>query len=574
MAAGLPAPPHGAVLDANDPDPPSWAALPAAQVVALITEADSGGRIGRRRTPSVPPVLLIEDRYLTGTLDLRALELPYLLEFRRCRFERGPDFRQAKLAGVEFDSCYLPGLLGRNLHTDNDLILRNCTVSAAPIDLTDGDLGGTLELSSSTLHNPDARAVHANRLTISGALLASKLTVDGELRMPGLRVGGNVNFHGSTLRNPSGFTLMIGGADIGGNLLCNSDPETRATFFSHGLIYLVSAEIHTDLVLRGAELVPKSSLDIPPPDGDPYYDAACSVLADRARVDGNVLCDIGLRCTGTLRMLNATVSGSLRLAGSSIDVSAGAEPPYPHRALHLDGCEVRGDLNARRMHILGQARLSNLSVGGSVSLEAATLHNPTQVVIEARRFVVSGNLDCREMTGTGSVQLQGARIGATVDLRDATLTETGYHTADGTPRPSLDLSTATIGRDLLCGSTQGTFRAAGGVRMHSTSIGREVNFSGALLGSDGAEQALNAFSMRCQDLVLTPAAPPVGRVDLSYVRCASLADNAQFWAAPSRIQLEDFRYQALAQPLEIGDDASVHTRLGWLFAAMNKRYAP
>src|SRR5947209_8655246 len=104
-------------LDPFEEYPPTWAYMDARDVVREVQERerDVTGVLRLRRRPSVAPVLRISDRFLVGTLDLRAVEFPYLLEFVRCRFQEAPDLRQAKLAGCEFRKCWLPGLEARNL---------------------------------------------------------------------------------------------------------------------------------------------------------------------------------------------------------------------------------------------------------------------------------------------------------------------------------------------------------------------------------------------------------------------------------------------------------------------------
>ena len=44
------------------------------------------------------------------------------------------------------------------------------------------------------------------------------------------------------------------------------------------------------------------------------------------------------------------------------------------------------------------------------------------------------------------------------------------------------------------------------------------------------------------------------RSTLRHARCASLADNDKFWDGTGRIDLEDFRYEALAIPIDVIPD--------------------
>ena len=138
---------NGRHLDPFDPQPPGWARVSAVDIVRQIFEFEpgSGGRIRRRVT--TPPVLRFHDRWVVGVLDLRAVDFPYLLEFTRCRFDSPPDLRQGKFAGIEFNRCRLPGLEGRNLYSDNDVRFIGGTRVYGRVDLTDGEISGSLELT-------------------------------------------------------------------------------------------------------------------------------------------------------------------------------------------------------------------------------------------------------------------------------------------------------------------------------------------------------------------------------------------------------------------------------------------
>ncbi|MFC0115581.1 hypothetical protein [Kibdelosporangium aridum] len=130
-------------LDVSDPHPGKWAHMAAGDVVRRVIEPDGAGLRWRRR-PASPPVIVVEDKFLTGTLNLRALEFPYVLEFYRCRFDQAPDLRQAKLAGLEFRDCWLPGLQAKNMRCDNDLVLASTTVDGS-IDFVDTQIEGVAE---------------------------------------------------------------------------------------------------------------------------------------------------------------------------------------------------------------------------------------------------------------------------------------------------------------------------------------------------------------------------------------------------------------------------------------------
>jgi hypothetical protein len=571
-------------LDPFEEVQPPWAYMDAGDVVRQVSERDTGGVLRLRRRPSVAPVLTISDRVLVGRLDLRAVEFPYLLEFVRCRFQEPPDLRQAKLAGCEFRGCWLPGLEGRNLSCDNDLMLVDGTVVDGRVDLTDAEIHGSLVLIDSRLNNPEGRTLHADRLHLAGALLGARMVSNGELRVPGLTTGGNVNFAGAFLNNPRGYSINGPAMHVGGNMHLTRDSRS-GPFRTVGRLLLVSARVDSDFSLRGARLSPPT--DEPPmqPLNERFFDPQVTLIAERMRIAGNLDCDQGFESTGTLRIVNAYVGGSLRLTGSTVDLSDGTEPwdelvsrtnqqPYQHRSLHLDGTEIRGGIDAREARLAGQIRMVDVSVQGSVIFDDAIISHPNGDAIEGRRFSTGGNLDARMTLVFGSILIAGAKIGANVDLGGSRLVSPSYY-RDRNRKPQINLRDSEITRDLICATRQGrSFSSHGEIRILRAQVGRETNFGGAELGSGPSATALNASGLITQDLRLNVGVAPRGRVNLRHARCHRLADNDKFWDADGRIDLDDFRYDALAQPIDLRDDEQVRVRLRWLRHGMRDVYRP
>jgi hypothetical protein len=586
-----------ALFDPFDPESPGDR-MTGVEVVRKVYEFEPGVgdsvRIPRRRRPATSPVLKIANKIITGEVDLRAVDFPYLLEFRRCRFERPPDLRQANLGGIEFHTCSLPGIEGRNLTTDNDLRLVGGTVVNGKIDLTDGEINGSFELRGTTLVNRTDYALHADRLQIAGALLAVGIDVEGQLRMPGLTTGGNVNFAGADLNNPSGYSLDGNGLHVGGNLHCVADKESGRRFRSTGRMFLPSAHVESDFSLRGAQLYPPED-DLREDGASPrFFDAKAALVADRIRVGGNLDADrdfdIGenFESTGTLRIVNAKIGGSLRMSWARVDLSGGVEPfeevmvnvpdgPYPHRALHLDGTRIDGGFDARNAKVAGLVRLVDVAVQGSVVLDGAVFSNRGGDVIEGRRFTTGGNLDARGILVFGSVLLPEANIGANLDLRAGRFVDPGRYRRDGSHKPSVDLRVAQIARDLVCAWAEREkrpFSAQGEIRVRRTEVGRQTNFQGAELRAGPKNTAINAFGLITQDLRLDVGEEPVGKVNLRHARCHTLADNDKFWGASGHIELDDFRYDAFDEPIEPNQKPKITRRLKLLDKALDSRYRP
>ncbi len=574
---GEPAAPQTGELDVHDPAPPTWAVMPAEDVVRRVIEPDTSGMLRWRRRSAAPPVVTIEDRYLVGTLDLRALEFPYLLEFVRCRFEEPPDIRQANLAGLEFNGCWLPGLLGRNTRSDNDIALLNTTVYGGSVDLTDARIRGSLLLSGSRLNNPGGRGLHADRLELAGALLANNLEVVGEVRIAGLRSGGNVNFSGAGLHNVAGAALDGNGMQVGGNLVLAVDAVSHRRFRSTGWLFLPSVQVESDWSMRGAQLRPGEGGRANLPVNDPYYDEHITLIADRMKVGGNADLDQDFASTGTLRMVNAHIGGSLRMTGAGVDISAGGDAPFDNRAVYLDGTQIDGNLDAQGIRVTGEWRLLDLGVRGNVRLDGSVLANPGHDVWVARRCTVGGNFECRDAEIFGSMVMQEVQIGANLDLRASRLSRPGRYTRDRNLKPSLDIRAGRIGRDVVCAAgSRGPFCATGEVRMVRATIGRQLSLAGAELGAEDGENpsALNAFGAQTQELILTLGRPAHGRIGLRQLRCTSLDDNEALWGSTGGIDLDAFRYDSLTHAIDLADDGTIVRRLTWLRDAEQGGYSP
>lgn len=607
-------------LDPFDEAPPADAVVTAEEIVRRIVEPDSGGMLRwRRGSATNPPVLSFSDSYVVGRLDLRAVDFPYLLRFQRCRFEEPPDLRQAKFGGCQFRHCALPGILARNLRSDSDLVVAESRVEGK-FDLADANISGSLDLDDTTLHNPGDRALQADRLVLAGALLGVNLTVRGVLRLAGARTGGNISFLGAELHNDTGLAFNGNGLYVGGSLIWGAREKSRGSselptreygqdigtvptirqdrepFRSTGLIFLPNAHIESDIYLRGARLRPSAYRSPFNPNEDPQHDPLAVLVADRLTVEGNVTMDNRHEdgaaserppnSTGTVRMINARIGGSLRLTGTRIDVSGHTRvqhTPHEHRALHLDGTAIHGDFDLQRSVIIGENRMTNLWVRGGVFASGAHFDNPDGDAWEARGLTVRGAVEFRNVSVRGSLLMQGATIDANADFRAVEMLSPGIRRQPRSARrwsetaykPSLDVRAVTIGQDLICAAgDENAFVARGGVRMHGAKVGRETTFDGAELWAPERGTALNAFGMTTQELVLTVGKRPAGPVVLRHAHCNVLDDNETFWKATTQIDLEGFRYDAFADPVALKDDARVAQRMRWMHRTMRDSYRP
>lgn len=575
----------------------------AEEIVKPLMEPGGTGLRRWRRQTSNAPIVQVEDAYITGRFDLRAAELDYLFRFERCRFEFPPDVREATLLGLVFRKCWLPGLKARNMRSRNDVRLIRSAVQVPPnargdsettvrrandadrgmpdaaVNLTDAVVEGSVVLTRTLIEHSGGKALQADRLVITGALLAYRLQAAGEIRIPGMKCGGNVNFSGATLDNPGGFALNGNGIHIGGSLLCEVDNYGRAAqrrrFTATGVVFLPSATVDSDIVLRGAQLNVDHSKPVEVEawsSGDPYVDPRPALVADRVTVAGNVELSDRLQAFGTLRMINARIGGSLRMAGAYVEVPRGEAEPFYDRAVHLDGSEIRGDVEATGLRVRGQARLTDVTVGGNVRASRSSFVHARRDAFAARRSRISGNLDISNARFNGTLRLQGVEVGGNINLYGTQLSDPAISLRSSF---SVDLRTVRVGRDvLLTNNRDRGFWAEGGVTMDGATVGRRVNLEGGALGSLNQHAiALDAGDLGADELVLTPGRRPVGRVVLRRAHCGTLDDNPVLWEATGGIEVEDFRYDALSEPVGLKDDDAVAERLRLLRNAM-RGYRP
>ncbi|MGM1059764.1 hypothetical protein [Saccharothrix sp. Mg75] len=541
--------------------------------------------------------LRLTGAHVVGPFALEGRRVDHVVDFLDCTFEQPPDLRMARLVGLRMRGCGVPGLRGRNLRVGSDLVLEAGFTSDGVVDLTDASVEGTFRLAGAVLRARGDHALLAARIRLSGSLQAIAVRAGGEVRLRGANVGGNVHLGGARLLNVGQNALDATGITIAGTLFCDAE---GGRFTAEGRVLLDGARVGGSVVFSGARLhagvVDRPVLVIPRGTAD----EAATLVADRARVDGNVELDDGFTSSGTVRLPNAQIGGYLRLSGAVIgrrdavdDLTGPAEPAGATSgttagttdpdtdpdtgeavqripvALHADGVQVRGDLEARgsadgrggrgsafRAH--GQVRLVDAQIRGSASLSGVRLHGPGIDVLFADRLRVGGTLFLRDLSALGSLRLQNAEIGSTLDCSGASLLSPRRR-PDGTVKPSLDARVATIGKDLLCSHG---FTAAGGVRVRLAEVGKMATFAGARLGGPGSAIALNAYGLTVRQLVLRLPGEqaPVGRVILTRVAAATVLDGPGLWAATGGVDVEDFTFSSISSTPHV----DVRTRLRWL----------
>jgi hypothetical protein len=158
---------------------------------------------------------------------------------------------------------------------------------------------------------------------------------------------------------------------------------------------------------------------------------------------------------------------------------------------------------------------------------------------------VAANVFCDGgFSAEGEIRLRGARIGGYLSLIGASISR---------PRHiALNCDDMSIETDVYCSNG---FQADGTVSLSGARIGGLLNLRGGRLHQPHGV-ALNIQRLQAEEVLLRPAEPIIGAVDMSYARIKLLRDDMATWA--ERYNLDGLDYDTVEPPLKAGQ------RLKWL----------
>jgi hypothetical protein len=193
---------------------------------------------------------------------------------------------------------------------------------------------------------------------------------------------------------------------------------------------------------------------------------------------------------GALIMYDAHIAGQVFLDGARLGKLGG-------RALYADGLTVEAYMLCREgFSATGEVRLPGAHIGGQLDFSGARLLGLGGAALNADNITVDGDLVCREgFEASAEVRLLGAQIGGQLDFSGATLRNLeGY---------ALLAARLTVEGDTFC---RDGFAATGAVNLHGARIGGQLTLRGASYLT-----ALDLEGLTARELILQPAAPPVGQ---------------------------------------------------------------
>jgi hypothetical protein len=315
---------------------------------------------------------------------------------------------------------------------------------------------------------------------------------------------------------------------------------------------------------------------------------APSVRADQLRTSGGL--EFSFSAIGKVILHGAQVSGYLMFAGATLNNPDGtaldASALTVDLAMICRGLTAHGEVNLTGAHMatlsLSAARLSNpggvalntaglragqdmmcrdgfvaegevnmlgARIGACLHLGGASLSNPHSRALRADRLVVGENLVCDEgFAAEGEVRLSAAQVSGQLDFSGATLTN-----PDGN---ALTAEGLVVDQDMFCNNLV----AQGKVSLCGARIGWQLAFHEATLNNPGG-WALDLEDAQVTSLVLLPAAPPEGVVDLTNAQVRRLHDSVLTW--PDDLRLRGFTYDSLENDPE-KDSICAAYRLYWL----------
>jgi hypothetical protein len=493
--------PQGAWVDLGGASADGTPPVVRAEVIAALLlgaiAAEPGSAAGVR----------LRGARVTGPLRLMGGAAAVPLVCEGCLFDAGVDLADSSVRTVRITDSDLPAFDGTRLRLDGILDLGGSRI-AGSVRLEHAKVSGQLSMRASR-----AEAVAATGLSVDGDVDCAALEARGRVSFKAAAVTGRLDLTGARIAAPGGRALVLSSATIGGELDCLElavDGETRA----------INCRVDGQLIMSAAQLRN--------PGGVAFF-------AGGLTVGGGAFFD-GFSASGAFRLIGAHLAANLTIEGATFDNPGGV-------AVNLERA-VTGSVHGNDLSCHGQLSLIGARISGDVSMTRAVLEaGAGSTALNAERAQVDGTLILQEAKALGEVNLRSIRVGERLLLQRAELRNPA-HTA-------CRLSRAQVTSDMFCDG----LTAAGRLRLAGAVIGGSLTLRHVVL-ANAAGAALDAENLQARELVLRPAVPVDGEVDLRNAAIGVLRDDPATW--PDRLHLDGLTYQALEPLLPAG------RRLQWL----------
>lgn len=339
-----------------------------------------------------------------GDLDLEACEVRSIIYLRNCLLNGDISLRGARSKRISFFNCVASNINADGLIADGDFELMDGFQANGEIALVDAQIRGSLACKGATLSNADGFALVADGVEVRGSVflsdfLSESFVAEGEVRLPGAEIRGGLTcrgeFHGSS--KPDSYAIH---AD---HIVIGADAWLDHGFHAEGEVSFVGARLGGSLDCTAASF------------SNPYGHA---LDLDRAEVANYVFLGTGFSARGEVRLLRAEVGGSIECRGGRFSAPYKASEPRP--ALNCDGVRVNDSLlldGGFEAH--GEVRIVGATIEGSLQCESGVFANSGGSALAADRVKVRDNVVLDGMQADGMVRLMGAAVDGRVTCQSA-----------------------------------------------------------------------------------------------------------------------------------------------------------
>jgi hypothetical protein len=532
-------------------------------VHAEMSERSAGS--GRRRGDRLDATgrLYLPGVMIGGDFDLSAARLvePVTAPFTARATGPGGDAEYDPVAVIVLDRAEVRG----NVELDDTFAARGS------VRMSSAQIGGDLRFDRAVLGLPSrgvqAYALVADGVVVRGQVSGADADVHGEVCLQDARIQHNVQLQRAVLRAPGGNALNLHRAAVGGTIDCGR-------LLAEGSVRLAD-------VTAGSVFFSGASLSAPSVTDPMIYQSG--TREDRS---DPVLNLIGAQITGTVRGNPAgqpfRASGSIALRGAQVSRSVQF---ISARIVADDGIAVDAsaltcsDLYLRDLDAVGGIRFADARVSGDVSFARAYLRwtdgslavlglvatradERPAPSIDGGAARIGGNAWLDGARAEGLVRLRRATVQRSVGMKDVVLGARAVYCATRTP--------AARDRAVRVARAQADAAEAAAAVPDATADARAAAERARAAASEAAVEAscapapptakprrrraaeppeyesglltLDLAGLNTPDLVVAPAQPLHGNVDMSRVVCISLTDNANLWRA-KHLDLLGMEYQ-------------------------------
>jgi cytoskeletal protein CcmA (bactofilin family) len=498
--------PAEGLADAIGPDP---ARIIRAEVVGALllgaVKVDAGWAAGIRLRGAV----------IIGQLDLASASVAWPLACERCWFDSEIGFAECSVKSISVVDSQLPGFNGTRMRLDGILDLRGSAISGT-VRLEHAKVTGQLRMREAKVGTASAGAiaVSASGLAVDGDLDAFRLEAHGAVAMSSAAITGSVDLAGARITCPAQQALVMDYAVVGGKLDCRQ-------IIVEGEFRILNSSVTAMILMNGARL------DNP---------GEVALSGGGLTADGGVFLTDGFAAKGELRLVGARLAANLTMTSATFDNPGGV-------AVNLERASI-ASCHGTGLTCKGQLNLTSARISGDLDFTGAALETGnSQPALLGQRAQIDGKLVLSGIKAQGEVDLRTVKVGASLLLNGAQLCNPAGS--------ALRMSRAQVAADMFCYE----MTAAGRVGMGGITIGGSIILRQVRL-SHPPGIALDAPDLQARQLVMLPAVPIEGAVDLSDASVGVLRDDPGSW--PAQLSLDGLTYETLDPQLP------ARQRLQWL----------